>query len=62
MFVNFRITVTVIVLLLAKSRTPKLSESETINLPLIQAPLLQRALFSENFRVWEFIFNPPKCL
>jgi len=49
MFVNFHVSVTVIVLLLAKSRAQKSSESGTINLPLIQAPLLQRALFSEIF-------------
>jgi len=49
MFVNFHVSVTVIVLLLAKSRAPKSSESGTIYLPLEQLLLLQRALFSEIF-------------
>jgi len=49
MFVNFHISVTVIVLLLAKSRAPKSSETGTISPPLIQQPSLQRALFSEIF-------------
>jgi len=49
MFVNFHVSVTVTVLLLAKSKAPKSSESGTINQPLIQVPLLQRALFSEIF-------------
>jgi len=74
MFVNFRISVTVIGSLLARSRAPKHSESGTIYPPLIQSesgtiyppliqlPLLQRALFSEIFSVWKIIFNPPKCL
>jgi len=47
MFVNFRISVTVIATLLAKSKTPKLSESGTVKLALVQRPLLERALFSE---------------
>jgi len=49
MFVNFSISVTVIATLLAKSRAPKSSESGTVNLPLKQLLLLQRALFSEIF-------------
>jgi len=49
MFVNFHVSVTLIVELLAKSRASKSSESGTINPPLIQALLLQRALFSEIF-------------
>jgi len=40
MFVNFHVSVTVIVLLLAKSKVQKSSESGTINLPLIQVPFL----------------------
>jgi len=49
MFVNFRISVTVIATLLAKSEAPKSSEPGTVNLPLIQLPFLERALFSEIF-------------
>jgi len=49
MFVNFRISATVIALLLARSRAPKSSEPGTINLPLVQLPFLERALFSEIF-------------
>jgi len=48
MFVNFRISATLIVLLLARSRAPKSSEPGTVNLPLVQPPFLERALFSEN--------------
>jgi len=33
--VNFRVSVIVIVLLLARSKAPKLSEPGTVNLPLI---------------------------
>jgi len=50
MFVNFHVSVTVTVLLLAKSKAPKPSETGTINLPLVQLPLLWRALFSEIFQ------------
>jgi len=62
MFMNFRISVTVIVSLLARSKAPKFSESATIDPPLVQLLLLQCALFSQNLWIHKIIFNPPKCL
>jgi len=53
MFVNFHVSVAVILLLLAKSNAPWHSGSGTINPALIQAPFLERALFSEIFRFGE---------
>jgi len=49
MFVNFRISVAVVATLLAKSRVPEASDTGTIDLSVKEAPLLQRALFSEIF-------------
>jgi len=58
MFVNFHVSVAVIVELLARSRVPKSSEPGATNLPLIQLPYTprrcgERALFLRCFEFGE---------